>query len=313
MAPTTGQQRVLDPILTEVVQGYQHPERVGFELFPRVIVRQRGGRVIKFGRESFKLYNTRRAPGAATKRLQFGYEGERFGLVQDALEGQVPREHMRDAAQVPGFDLGREAVREVMDIISLSTEVEQANLATDASNYSSSHSETLSGTDQWSSDESDPSIAIADGKETVRSAVGMYPNVIVLGAQVFAKLQHNPKILERFKYTSRESVTTEMLAQLWDVRKVAVGKAVYMDEGDNTMKDVWGRDAVMGHVPEQVGSRRTPSYGYTYTLEGHPLVEEAYWDANSKSWMYPITEEKSAELTGIERGFLIKDAVAAPA
>src|SRR5690606_18773494 len=108
--PMNNQQvRVIDPILSNVAQGYRHPERVGFALFPRVPVKQRGGQIIEFGRESFKRYKTRRAPGSNTKRVQFGYEGKPFALVQDALEGQVPWEHMQDANQVPGIDLGTQA------------------------------------------------------------------------------------------------------------------------------------------------------------------------------------------------------------
>ncbi|PND29710.1 hypothetical protein C1I89_33255, partial [Achromobacter pulmonis] len=130
MNMNTRQVRVIDPILSNVAQGYTHPERVGFTLFPRVPVKQRGGQIIEFGRDSFKRYTTRRAPGANTKRVQFGYEGKPFALVQDALEGKVPWEHMQDAAQVPGIDLGTEATNEVMEILSLALEIEQAEIAT---------------------------------------------------------------------------------------------------------------------------------------------------------------------------------------
>ncbi|MFW5920367.1 MAG: hypothetical protein ACOCUS_00905, partial [Polyangiales bacterium] len=152
----TSQARVIDPILTDVAQGYVHPEHVGRVLFPRVPVRMRGGQIIEFGRESFKRYNTRRAPGAGTKRVQFGFEGKRFALVQDALEGQVPFEHMQDANEVPGIDMGQEAVQDVMQITSLSLEIEQAELATDPDNYPAAQRTTLSSSDKWSDDSAKP-------------------------------------------------------------------------------------------------------------------------------------------------------------
>lgn len=309
MTLNPSQVRVVDPILTNVAQGYRHPERVGHYLFPRVPVRQRGGQIIEFGRESFKRYKTRRAPGASTKRLQFGYEGKPFALVQDALEGQVPWEFQQDANQVPGIDLGTEAVNEVMNILDLSLEIEKAELATDANNYSTSNKIALSSGEYWDdyTTPSDPAAQIRDYRETVRGIVGLRPNVLVIAAQGFAALAEHPKILERFKYTSSDSITAEMLARLFQLRHVAVGEAVYMDEATGSMVDVWGNNAVLAYVPEQITSRRAPAYGYTYTLTGNPLTEEPYNDRNQKSWIYPVTYERAPVLSGIESGFLIQN------
>ena len=62
------QARVIDPILTTVARGFKHPGFVADRLFPRVNVNARGGNVISFGREDFRLYNTRRAPANLISR-----------------------------------------------------------------------------------------------------------------------------------------------------------------------------------------------------------------------------------------------------
>jgi len=310
MTMNNRQVRVIDPILSNLAQGYTHPERVGFALFPRVPVKHRGGQIIEFGRDSFKRYKTRRAPGANTKRLQFGYEGKPFALTQDALEGQVPWEHMQDANQVPGIDLGTEATNEVMDILSLALEIEQAELATNPANYGVNNKDTLAGTSQWSDPGSDPAKQVREYREAVRSIVGIRPNVMEVSASGFNALCEHPKIIERFKYTGSDSITAEMLARLFNLRRIVVGEAVYMNEGSSQMVDVWGDSAVLAYVPEQISSRRAPSFGYTYTLEGHPLVEEAYNERPAKSWIYPVTYERAPVLSGIESGFLIQDLTA---
>lgn len=38
---------------------------------------------------------------------------------------------------------------------------------------------------------------------------------------------------------------------------------------------------------QEMGS---PSYGYTYQLEGRPMVEEGYPENNTNSWYYPVTD-----------------------
>ena len=305
MAMSANQVRVIDPVLTEIAQGYRHAEHVGHSLFPVVPVQVSGGQVLEFGKESFKLYQARRAPGTATKRVQFGYLGKSFALVQDALEGQVPREYLRDAAQTPGVDLSRRAVNSTLRALSLTLEYDQAQLATAAGNYDSNHKIALSGTDQWSDGSSDPASDIDTGKEAVRSSVGIYPNTLILSAQAFNAVKEHPKVVERFKYTSKDSVTPDMLAALWDLEKVSVGKAVAFDDAGNDI-DIWGNNAVLAYVPLTSSGMEDPSFGYTYTMQNHPLVEKPYYENNAKSWIYPVTYERLPVLTGILSGYLIQ-------
>jgi hypothetical protein len=306
MSMLSSQVRVVDPVLTEIAQGYRHAEHVGHTLFPKVPVSLSGGQVLEFGKESFKLYQARRAPGSATKRIRFGYLGKSFALVQDSLEGQVPREYLRDAAQTPGIDLGGRAINSTLRALSLTLEHDQAQLATDGTNYDNNHKVTLSGTDKWSDGASDPTANIDSGKEAIRTSVGIYPNTLVLSAQAFNALKNHPSISERFKYTSRESVTPEMLSALLDLEKVVVGKAVAFDD-DGSDIDIWGNNAILAYVPSTPSGMEDPSFGYTYTMEGYPLVEKPYYENNAKSWIFPVTYERAPVLTGILSGYLIQN------
>jgi hypothetical protein len=308
--PTTAQRRVIDPILSNVVQGYRHPDHIGMALFPRVPVNVAGGKIIEFGKDAFKLYTSLRAPGTATKRIQFGYEGKPFALENHALEAPVPREHLRDANNVPGIDLATRAINGVMRIESLILEKQQADLARNAAGYDANHKLTLAGTDQWSDyDASDPIGDIEDAKEAIRSSTGLYPSVIEFSAKVFKVLKEHPAILDKIKYTQRGVVTAEILAAVFDVQTVIVGKAIGFDDAGATI-DIWGKDVVLAYVPTTPSGMEEPSYGYTYTMEGHPAVEQPYWETQSKSWIYGTAYERAPVLSGIASGFLIVSAVA---
>jgi len=298
------QVRVVDPILTTVVQGYKNPEFVGDALFPAVPVAVSGGRVLEFGKESFIASNTRRAPGGPTKRISFGYEGKPYALENNSLEAPVPREWMRDASKVPGINLGTRAVNLTMRVNRLNLEIEQAGLATNPANYPTANKVTLSGTDKWSDPAAKPVGIINEGKEAVRQAIGVYPNTLLLGPQAFTPLTECPAILERFKYTSSDSITADMLAGLFQLNRVVVGTAVQSTEA-GVMSDVWGNYAVLAYVPPAPSQMEEPSYGYTYTMEGHPMVETPYWDANAKSWVYGVSYERAPVLSGIASGYLI--------
>lgn len=306
MSMNAKQVRVIDSILSSIALGYKHPVHVGSRLFPAVPVSLSGGQVLEFGKESFKLYRTRRAPGAATRRIEFGYLGKPFALVQDALEAKVPLEHLRDARQVPGIDLAKGAINLVQAVMSLSLEYEQAQIATNAANYGATLKVALAGADKWSDAASTPAKDIREYREAVRAATGIYPNTLLLGAPAFNALAENPSVLERFKYTSKDSITPAMLAALFELEEVVVGTAVTADDASN-MSDVWGNNAVLAYVPKAPTSREEPSYGYTYVMEGHPAVEEPYYDKNARSWIYPVTYERVPVLTGIASGFLIQN------
>lgn len=309
---TPGQARVIDPILTSVAQGYQNNEFIGRKLFPVVPVSQRGGKIISFGKEDFMLYNTGRAPGQTTKRVQFGYSSGNYTLESHSLEGVLPRENMEEADAVPGIDLASVTVSKTQDIIALRLEKQQADLATNPANYGASNKVALSGTGQWSdfTGTSDPVKDIEAGKEAVRKATGKRPNVVAMGATVFASLKQHPKVVDRMKYTGRDIATPELLAALFDVKEVVIGDAVFADDS-GTFNDVWGKNVVLAYVDTAPASDRgRPTYGYTYQLDGYAIVEEAYFDRSAKSWVYPVTDEVAPVIAGALAGYLISAAVA---
>ncbi len=305
--------RVVDPVLSTIAQGYQNNAMVAQALFPVVPVNLRGGNIITFGKEAFMLYSSQRAPGENTRRVRFGYSGAPYALVDYSLEGVVPVEVEEEAANGPGIDLGAGAIGEVSAIMSLRLEKQSADIARNAASYAASNKVTLSGTDQWSDfgATSDPIDDIEAAKEAVRAATGKRPNTIVLGALVFAKLRQHPKIIDRIKYTGRDTATPELLAVLFGVQRVFVGDAIYSNDAGTAFTDVWGKDVIVAYTElGSVQSRGLPSYGYTYQLSGYPLVEEPYYDRNAKSWIYPVTRSEAPVLASAAAGFLITNAVA---
>jgi len=304
----TKQHRVVDPILTTHAQGYLQAKKVGLALFPSVSVPNLGGTIIKFGKEAFKQYNARRSPGSDVKIIDIGYSSDKFQLVQDALDVKVPREHLGDAANVPGIDLGMTASNTAMKALTLALEVEQAGLAFDANNYSAANKITLTGADKWSDPTSDPISDIEDAIEAVRKSCGLRPNTMTIGAQVWKHLKNHPKILERFTFTSNQSISTQMIAALFGLETVAIGETVFAaDNGD--FQDVWGNGVVLAYVAVDPKGREEPSFGYTYTKENHPYIEEPYFQDANRSWFYGSTYDRVPIITGMDAGFLFKDVV----
>lgn len=310
MQMNPAQARVVDPVLSTAVRGLKWPDLIGHGLFPRVPVTVRGGKRLEFGKDAFRLYNTRRAPGAATKRVQFGFEGKPYALTQDALDGQVPREISDEAAKVPGVNMQMQSARNTMRLLQLGLEHEQAQLARDPANYDADHKIDLSAT-PWTDGANDPEADIDTGKEAVADYIGMEPNTLLLSRRAFRAAKRNAKVKEQFKYTSSRSVTVDMLKEYFEVANLIVGRGMYFDD-DDASQDLWGLDAILAYVAVGSESNAEPSFGYTYNLEGNPFAEEIWFDKSTKSWITPVTYERAPEIVGATAGYLLQG-VATPA
>lgn len=311
---TVGQQmngaqaRVVDPILTNHARGYTNAEMVGRFLFPTVTMPTRAAKRIEFDRSSFRRRRTRRAPGSQIARLEFGYEGKSVNLHQEALASVIPIEHQEEAGAIPGINLQQVGVDTVLAVIALEKEIQQAGVARNAATYAASNKVALTGDNKWSDPDSDPKTQVFDAKEVIRKRIGRRPNTLVLPGSGTSALQKHPKLLEHFKHTNSSAISMEMLQSYFDIANVVSGDAIY-DTDDTTTVDVWGTDAILAYVPpEGMRAMPLPSFGYTYQLANHPLVEAVEWDGDIRSWKNAVLDEFSAELVGADAGFLFQAA-----
>lgn len=299
----------VDLVLSSHARGYSNNQYVGGALFPTVLMPTRSAKRIEFGRDAFRLRQTRRAPGAAVARSAFGYEGLPVGLHQEALDAVTPVEHQEEALAIPGVDLQTQSVNTVLALIALSREFRQAQLARDATKYDARNKLALAGGDRFSDDASDPLEIVSDARETVRARTGRRPNTALFSAPVAAKLKKHEKIRSHFRPTGSSSVSDGMLASYFDLERVVIGDTIYDDDA-GVQQDVWGNDAIVAYVPgEGERSMAVPAYGYTYQLNGHPFVEEVRWIADVRSWGNQVIDEFSPEMVGPDAGFLIQNAV----
>lgn len=319
MSMTMKQARLADPVLSKHVQGYSNPEFVGMALFPSVEVEVAAGQVVEFGREAFVRYAARRAPGGTTKRVPIGYFGRPYQLVNEALDAELPRELARDAEEVAGVNLAMRSADVVMRALRLGLEMDQAAIARNVASYPAANRVTLSGTSQWNDYTiSNPVAAIDTGMEAIRRATGMFPNVMLLPSAVYRVLRSHPLARSAFGGTVAGSLSPEQLAQAFDIKRVVVAGAVSASSAEpltgaapaNIFSDIWGKDVILAYAPEKPGGFEEPSYGFTYTMRGHPFVEQGRWDGDTRSWVYGVSYERVPVLSGISAGYLIQSAIA---
>jgi hypothetical protein len=307
------QAKVIDPILTQQVQiGPVQSNFIGNLLFPNVSVSLRSGRVIRFGDEAFALVKTRRAPGSVTNRRAVSYSSDRYELYQDKIEGELPIELLEETNNTPDLpiDLQILTVSLAKQTIDLRLEYDQLSLATSADAYATDFKTTLSGTSQWSDPASTPKANVTVWKNRIRRACGMYPNTMALGAEVFDNLDLHPEIREQFKYVSDNSLTIDMLKRYFNMERIGVSTALVLDETTGEKVDVMPDQVVLAYVnPDPRPNIVTPSFGYTYSLRGFPIVQPAYYGENEETWYFPVKAERAPVITFAGAGFLAESVV----
>ncbi|KVG08403.1 hypothetical protein [Burkholderia thailandensis] len=295
--------RIVDPVLTNLAIGYTNAEFIGQTLMPVVEVEKEGGKIPKFGKESFRLYQTERALRAKSNRMN----PEDIGSVDvnlDEHDLEYPIDYRED--QESAFPLEQAAVQTATDAIQLRREKMIADLSQNPSSYAAGNKKQLSATEKFTAANSDPVGVIEDGKEAIRTKIGRRPNTMVIGASAYKTLKAHPQLIEKIKYSMKGIVTVDLLKEIFEVENIAVGEAIYADDKDR-FTDIWGANIVLAYVPLQRGAQQRtpyePSYGYTLRKKGNPVVDTRIEDG--KLELVRATDIFRPYLLGADAGYLI--------
>ncbi|MDD2230537.1 MAG: hypothetical protein PHY48_14145 [Candidatus Cloacimonetes bacterium] len=124
---------------------------------------------------------------------------------------------------------------------------------------------------------SDPIIDISERSTTIAEVTGKEPNTLVLGRRVYNALKHHPDIIDRIRFSQKGVVTTDLMAELFDVDRILVANAIQnvANKGQNAqMQYILGNNALLCYTAPSAGLRMA-SAGYTFTWTG--LMGSAAW------------------------------------
>ena len=193
------QVRIIDPILTQIAQGYRQTDGVATFFGPSVSMNVRAGRTLVFGKEAFAAISYLRAPGTNIQKIQSEFGTRSFSLRQEAISWQLTEEVAAEAKNgAAAIDLRAFVAKRAAESLLQSWEVEVAGKVTDITQYETGNVLDLatynSGADQFNSPTSDIEVLIDDMKEQVRTQCSVYPNKMVISPDAFNALKRNKRI-----------------------------------------------------------------------------------------------------------------------
>ena len=117
---------------------------------------------------------------------------------------------------------------------------------------------------------SDPIGDVQTGINTVLTNTGYRPNVGVCSYAVFSILKNHSDIVERYKYTSSESLTADLIARVLGLDELFVMGSIVnsADEGATaSYAQIGDKDMLLAYVPASAGLMQ-PSAGYNFSWTG---------------------------------------------
>lgn len=301
--------RVVDPILSTLAIGYTNAEFIGGMLLPFVEVEKEGGKIPKFGKDAFKVYNTERALRARSNQI-VPEEIDDITVVLDEHDLEYPIDYREDAEAA--FPLQAHATYRVTEGIRIRHEKMVADLVQNPDNYPAGNKLALSGSDVFTNASSDPEGVIEDGRAAVRAKIAKEPNTLALGYRTWRALKRHPKLRAILSDTRPRLVQLADLREIFEVDNIVVGKGVYASDA-GAVSDLWGDTLVLAYVPpgapSQAGaaplrSPYEPGFGYTLRKKGNPVVDTRLDPGGKLEWVRN-TDIHRPYLLGAEAGYLV--------
>lgn len=271
MNPTRSDIHVNQP-LTNISIAYIQDQRnfIADTVFPNVPVNKQSDRYFTYSKADFHRSEAqKRAPGTESAGGSFRidntptYFADVYSIHKD-VDDQI-----RANADAP-LNMDRDATIYVSQQLLIKKEEVWANSYFTTGIWGTDLQGTTNFT-KWDDVNSTPIEDITTQGITIAQSTGFKPNVLVLSPFVFNTLKNNADILDRIKYTQRGIVTTDLLANLFEVDKVVVAMGVKNTalEGATATNDfiISSKAALLVYANPRP-SLMSPSGGYTFSWNG---------------------------------------------
>lgn len=122
----------------------------------------------------------------------------------------------------------------------------------------------------WSASGSTPIADVEAGKNTILSNTGYLANTLVLSYKAYSILKNHADVVDRYKYTSADSISPDLLAKVFEVDRIFVMKGVYNSAAEGasaSYAQIGDKDALLCYVAPSPGLM-TASAGYNFVWSG---------------------------------------------
>ena len=260
----------VDTLLTAISIGYSNPDYIAPKIAPMVPVPRPTGFIPTYMQSDwFRNNANRRGTGTESRRGSFNLGTDTYAVKRDSFGFELADE-VRDATVEP-YNMDRDGTVFATDKVLMAQELDFATnlfttgVWTDATGY-------VAFSDYGASL---PLVVITQAMDDIESRVGREGNTVVLGKQVFTVLRWHPDLLDTIKYTQRAILTEDLVASLFGIDRLLIGRGIYTASPEGTAEAsvvynrIWGKHMLVLYNPASP-SLITPAAVYNFVWNRVP-------------------------------------------
>lgn len=298
----------ISKVLSNVASEYMNNELIFNKVFGTVPVMKESDLYYTFNRD-FRLEEVRRANGAVANQVTWGVSTSSYNLEEYALADFVTR---RDRENSDSIQLDRQTTEFLVNKIQLRCEKDASDLLFTTTSWG--NNETLTTATSWNNN-----TTTADVTQDVLSATsaiirnsGKRANTMVIGHAVFEDLKYNTDIVSKIQYVERAVAAEDVLASMFDVDRLFVGRAIYDSgaeiPGTETISDIWGDDAWIGYLAPSANMREvSAAYIFQKMSNGNPYRTRKWTEDAREADVIEVSTMQKPKAVATSAAYLFKN------
>lgn len=274
----------IDKALTNLSVKFMNNEYIA-PMFMKEISVQKESDLYYIYNTEFDIEDTARANKTAANMVTYGVSYSSYILTEHALADVVTE---RDRANYDApLDADVDAMENLIDKILLKNEILAAKLLFTTTSFSNNATLTTASAWKYNTTTSAPIQNVLSATGKVIASAGKSPNTMIIGYDGFTALKENPNVYGRIQYVERAIMTAGLLASIFELDNVYVGKAVYNSNYaglTSTNAFVWGSDALVAYFDPTPSRKR--------------VTTAATFKSNVKTYPYKVKKWRDEDLDG---------------
>ena len=301
----------IDPTRTAIAIAYQNDDYIADKILPRVPVNKEEFRYLDFPvAEGFTLPDSKIGRKSTATMIDFSANEKTAHTVSFALEDLVPQTDLQNAMQ--NYDPLDRATERLRDLIALGREKRVAEIVFAEASYASTNRETLSGSKQFNHAEANPIEIILKALDDCL----IRPNIMVMGQEVWVKMQQNAKVVQAVYGNSGKSgiARRQAVAEALELEEILIGRAWHNTaaKGKSMISArVWGKNAALLYRNKHADTSGGPTFGFTAQFQAP--TTNTYFEPRrglQGGYVVRVSEAVKEIVVAPRAGYLFKAAVA---
>lgn len=305
---------IVDKLLTNVSQMYTPDGYISEEILPNLKVKQKTGKIGKYGLNHLRIVNTKMGGrGKAARFEPIVRSSDLYSIESHGLEGLVTEDDY-DNVEEP-FEAESDETVGLTSTLWTAKEYAIASVLFDTAIITQNITLALAADKYSDYVNSKPLENFRDGQNVILDGCGKMPNRAIMSQKVFNTLKYHPAILRTLGYADARAGTLKVaeIAHAIGVESLHIGDAAFnnakLGQADN-LTQIWGDSILMYYAPKTAAKYQL-SLGYYMTMKKRGPRRVFKYNVNNppNAKGIIVQDDYQFALTNVSCAYLIKDAI----